>query len=72
MTALKLRIQNGEPLKLALVEHYYNGRWIKYPKDRVYNLVGFVKVTDYETDETIIFKMPERTVYREQRDSELD
>jgi hypothetical protein len=64
MEDLTTKIKNGKTPRLASVEHYFNGRWIKHPTDRIYYLVGFVKITDYETDETIIFKMPERSVYK--------
>ena len=64
MRGLCSKIKDGEPLKFAIVEKFFQGRWYKYPLDRLYYLTGFVKVTDFETDETLIFKMPERTVYR--------
>lgn len=60
MRGLVDKIKNGERPKFGTVERLYKGLWIKYPIDRIYYLMGYVKIRDFETDETIIFKMPER------------
>jgi hypothetical protein len=58
------RIKKGENIRCGAVYQWNSEvkRWFQFPLDRLYHLGGLVRVMDFDTDEMVVVKMPERKI----------